>query len=586
MNYCNNCMRQIEGKSKCEFCGYSGGDEIPAHHLLPGTVLLGRYVVGNALGEGGFGITYIGRDIKLDMRIAIKEYFPYGYATRFNSASENVTETKAGKNGIFDKGRQNFLKEARILGRFSGDKSIVDVRDFFEANNTAYIVMEFVDGITLRQYLKKNGRLRFADICTMITPLCSALGRIHRDGLIHRDISPDNIMILKDGSLKLMDFGSARYYDFGAERSLSVMLKPGYAPEEQYRTKGNQGPWTDIYAICATIYRSITGMTPEDSVERVYSDNLKLPSKLGVRITPNQEAVLLKGLAVYQQERYKSIDEFLGALTPVISEEYVPPREDGSRKKEIAKTPDPVCKPVGEDSVTMPLHEEPKSVRQPSEEPVPPKPAQEEPKAPESVAQEPSPDDALHMPLPKKKSKKGLIIAGIAVAAVALLGAAAFLVINAVSAGSYVRVPRFVAFTLEEAEKKAEENELKLSVSEKVHDSSVKMGYVISQSNPVNSDVKKGSTVYVTVSLGKSDIEVPDLAGKTVDEAKEALEKLGLVLKTEEEYSDDVDEGEIISQSVEAEEKADEGTEITITVSKGEAPEDDDEEDADDSSEE
>lgn len=316
MDYCLYCMSRIsENDEVCPKCGRSLNYDCPAHHLLPGTILYRKFLVGAAIGEGGFGITYIGRDINLDIRVAIKEYYPNGYANRNNTSSAGVTEPKTSdRKEFFDKGRKSFLNEARALAKFSGEPGIVDVRDFFEENNTAYIVMEYLDGQTLKNYIHENGTMSSGKIIKMLLPMMRSLQKVHREGLIHRDISPDNIMVV-GSQVKLLDFGAARSISSDANKSLSVMLKPGYAPEEQYRSRGKQGPWTDIYALCATIYKCVTGITPDDSTERLVNDELKKPSELGAQIDPHVEIALMKGMSVSAKDRYQSIDELLADLS-------------------------------------------------------------------------------------------------------------------------------------------------------------------------------------------------------------------------------------------------------------------------------
>lgn len=315
MKYCSKCMNPIkETDVGCSFCGLAAKVEVPSHHLLPGTILNHKFIIGAALGEGGFGITYLGRDTKLDMKVAIKEYFPSGYVNRSNKISPTVnSSTSAERKVFFNTGRERFLREAQILAKFSGSSSIVNVRDFFEENNTAYIVMEYLDGQTLKDYLKDNGILTPEQTIRLLMPVMESLKKVHTQGLIHRDISPDNIMLV-DGQVKLLDFGAARNVSAMENKSLSVMLKPGYAPEEQYRTKGDQGPWTDVYALCATMYKCITGITPDDSAQRVFRDELKAPSALGISIDPVLEKAMLKGLNIMKKDRYQNIDELLNGL--------------------------------------------------------------------------------------------------------------------------------------------------------------------------------------------------------------------------------------------------------------------------------
>ena len=209
--YCKCCMQPVkENDRNCPHCGQDVNATSAIHHLKCGTILHGKFLVGKALGEGGFGITYIGRDLTLDMRIAIKEYYPNGWASRSNNYSNEVTMTQ-GTHGIdCEMDMRRFLSEARILARFSNEPGVVCVRDFFRENGTAYIVMEYLDGVTLKDYIAQYGPISPEKFFPMIQPTLQVLGDIHKAGLIHRDISPDNIMMLKNGRLKLLDFGAAR----------------------------------------------------------------------------------------------------------------------------------------------------------------------------------------------------------------------------------------------------------------------------------------------------------------------------------------------------------------------------------------
>lgn len=285
-------------------------DEKGVHILKSGKILNNRYVIEKVLGEGGFGITYKGIDKLLAVEVAVKEYFPQGFVTRNNVYSEEITITQMKYEDLFQKGKERFLSEARVLAKFNKESGIVSVTDFFEENNTAYIVMEYLDGITLKDYIENNGLLSMDDMLGLMSPLMEALDAVHKEGLIHRDISPDNIMLLSNGGIKLMDFGAARTYTEFGQKSLSIMLKHGYAPEEQYRTHGVQGPWTDIYALSATIYKCITGQTPVESLQRVLSDTLQSPSQMGIQIQPWQEYALMKGLSVRQENRYQNMREY------------------------------------------------------------------------------------------------------------------------------------------------------------------------------------------------------------------------------------------------------------------------------------
>ena len=304
--FCPNCMEKTAPvNGKCPVCGCNMNMENAPHQLPVNTILYGRYIVGRVLGAGGFGITYIGYDLKLDGRVAIKEYYPSGAANR--SISLTVYPTTTEKGNPFETGKERFLKEARALSEFVGDSSIVTLRDYFEENGTAYIVMEYLEGEDLSHYAAKHGKFTFDEALDLLEPAMLALDKIHKKGLIHRDISPSNLMVLNDGRIKVLDFGAARLQSVNGELSLSVMLKPGYAPIEQYSTHGEQGPWTDVYAMSATFYRLITGKTPPSATDRTCGSAVELPSALGVKLTPVQEKALMRGLALQSADRTQTM---------------------------------------------------------------------------------------------------------------------------------------------------------------------------------------------------------------------------------------------------------------------------------------
>lgn len=309
MYYCFYCMGTLtEDVKLCPICGHKTKYESLSHHLSVGTLLNNKFLVGRVIGEGGFGITYIGRDLTLNAKIAIKEYYPKNYATRNNST---VTISKDGKGEYFANIKQ-LLNEAQILATFSRHSNIVSVREYFEENSTAYIIMEYLDGINLEKYLETNGKQDAVSLVNWFKPLLKTLEKVHKEGLIHRDIAPTNI-IVENNTLVLIDFGAAREID--PDNSLSVILKKGYSPAEQYSSHGNQGPWTDIYAICATMYRAITGSRPPEASERVLKDELIPPSKTGIQIPEHIEKALMKGLSNRYEERQQNIGELIADLT-------------------------------------------------------------------------------------------------------------------------------------------------------------------------------------------------------------------------------------------------------------------------------
>ena len=313
---CMGCMSTYEAIDEmCPFCGYIEGTPAKeAYHIKPGSLLYDRYTVGRAIGFGGFGITYIAWDNKLMQKVAIKEYMPSEYATRV-PGNLTVTIYDGERYTEFMTGLQKFLDEAQRLAKFQNVPGIVRILDCFSENLTAYIVMEYLDGMTLKQYLAEHGgKLPYEEAVEFILPVLAALQAVHKEGIIHRDISPDNIFITEDGEVKLLDFGAARYASTGYSKSLSVILKPGYAPAEQYLSHGEQGPWSDVYATAATLYRMITGVVPEEALERKEKDTLKPPSALGAKLPKNAEKAILNALNVRVENRTASAEEFEAQL--------------------------------------------------------------------------------------------------------------------------------------------------------------------------------------------------------------------------------------------------------------------------------
>ena len=305
--------------------------------LRKGTRLIGRYTIEGVLGQGGFGITYLDMDELHKKKVAIKEFFPQGIVTRNIEYEDTVTVTLVVEKENYDKGKERFLKEAQTMAMFSKDKGIVKALDFFEINNTAYIVMEYLEGVTLKQYLRENERIDAEDLVELLVPLIEALDEIHSQGLIHRDISPDNIMVLPDGRIKLMDFGAARDYTEFGEKSLSIVLKPGYAPPEQYQTHGVQGPWTDIYALCATMYKCITGENPPDAIDRLVDDHLKKISAFGFTVSPQIEEAIIKGMSVAAKDRYQNVGDFCEDLYGGYEENSEPEAEESQADPVVAE---------------------------------------------------------------------------------------------------------------------------------------------------------------------------------------------------------------------------------------------------------
>jgi serine/threonine protein kinase len=280
-----------------------------------------RYYIGKVLGQGGFGITYLARDLRLNRLLTIKEYFPSEQCVRLSNRT-TVRPNDKERADIFEYGLEGFLNKAQAMAKLHGHPNIISITDFARENGTAYLMMSFVDGTTLREYLRKNGgRISSPLAIDLMSRVLSALREMHSKGLLHRDVSPSNIMITRQGTVKLVDFGAARSAMGQQSKSMSMILKPGYAPEEQYRSKGRQGQWTDVYSATATLYQCITGVIPPPAPDRLVEDELEAPSALVADLPPMIEKVLLTGLAVRAADRYQTVDEMQralsGALPPI-----------------------------------------------------------------------------------------------------------------------------------------------------------------------------------------------------------------------------------------------------------------------------
>jgi hypothetical protein len=327
---CLSCLQigdhRAGASAACRACGFD--ERVPPAsplHLPPRTILHGQYLLGRVLGQGGFGITYLAWDLNLDNAVALKEFLPTDFASR---ATGQSLVTPYGDDGRlnFDYGLDAFEAEARTLARCYILPGVVDVLTYFRENGTGYIVMHYMAGRTLREHLRQRGSpLPFDEAVTVMLPVLAALQEVHRLGLVHRDISPDNIYICDSGRVCLLDFGAARNAVRDRSKSLSVQFKEGYTPEEQYRRHGQQGPWTDVYAAAATMYRVMTGVAPTASLDRLTSDQLQPPSALGITLPKDAERALMRALAVQAEQRYQTIDAFLHDLTPGAPSPTLPP---------------------------------------------------------------------------------------------------------------------------------------------------------------------------------------------------------------------------------------------------------------------
>lgn len=307
---CGNCFSTANG-CICPNCGSTVRSAETEYDALPVvTCLNSRYTVGRILGRGGFGIVYLAYDEKDDRVVAVKEYFPYGTAVR--SLSNNIVEPMTSQHSeAFYSGMRNFTYEARIISKFRECSEILGIYDVFRQHGTVYYAMEYIKGVSLKQYVGKYGAITEGQAVYIAERILTALVEMHNENVLHRDVSPDNIMICHNGGIKLIDFGSAR--EIGDEQqNMSVVLKQGFAPLEQYQRRGNQGIWTDLYSLGASLYFGLTGETPEDPLTRMESD--KVFSESLEKISPMLERIVRKAAEVKAENRYNYAGDMLSDI--------------------------------------------------------------------------------------------------------------------------------------------------------------------------------------------------------------------------------------------------------------------------------
>lgn len=510
MHRCLGCMEEFEdGYEICPYCGYEiGTPPKEAYHMTPGTLLAGRYVIGRVLGFGGFGVTYIGWDTVLLRKVAIKEYLPGEFSTRIPGQTQ-ITTYEGERSEQFDSGLGKFLEEAKMLAKMEAANGVVRIYNSFKENNTAYIIMEYLEGRTLKAYLEQHEKLSVEEAKEILYPIVIALKEVHAMGVMHRDIAPDNIFLTNDGKVKLLDFGASRFATTSHSKSLSVIIKPGYAPVEQYRSRGDQGPWTDVYSLAATFYKMVTGITPEDAMERVEKEELKKPSKLGVAIPKNTEHAIMNALNIKIEDRTQDAESFEKEL---YGDEKVKLRFVKLKKADVGK-----------------------------------------------------------WPLWAKLATSAAVLSVVVFAGLLATGVIDYSRLIpegfALPAGM-ARVPNLVNEEVDTADSMMTDAGLIMQIVDKQYSEYIPQDMVLSQNVDRGKIVKVDRVVEVVVSGGREIVVVPDICGYQKDSAIEALTALGLILEIEEEYSA-FEAGVIMAQSLQAGEQAHRGDTVVLTVSLG-----------------
>ena len=347
---CPHCFSQASAGDRCGVCGFqfSSINKQPDSVLPAFTLLNNRYLIGHCLGKGGFGITYAALDLAMNVRCAIKEYFPSEFAVR-NAENNGVypSATAKGKN-VFDHAKQRFLDEARLLYQLRETPNIVRLYNYFSENNTAYIVMEFLEGNDLRKYAKNSGGRVSLEIAAEVINTCApALEEVHQKGFLHRDISPDNIFVRNDRkatgkpSFVLLDFGAAR--NFIGNNAPTVLLKPGFAPPEAYSKTGNKGPWTDVYSLAATIYNILSGQTIVDALFRARGTPQPTLAELGINVPKAFSDEINRAMLLDFRQRPQSMSEFHSRIMQSLG----------------GRMPTPVQPPVAPPPPQPPIHQPP-----------------------------------------------------------------------------------------------------------------------------------------------------------------------------------------------------------------------------------
>ena len=319
MARCPNCFEQEKELCQCD-CGYQSLVKHEGIYLPIGTFLHERdYVIGKVLGKpGGFGITYLAWDTRFEIKVAIKEYLPLQIASRSSDGISVLLHTQDCQTD-FGFGMEKFLSEAKMLARFR-HPNIVRVMNIFQENNTAYLVMEFLEGESLAEYLAKVGTLMVPDAVEIFLPILNGLSHIHSENVLHRDIKPSNIYLTNAGRAILLDFGSSRQVLSHFSQNLTALVSSGFAPWEQYHRKG-QGPWTDVYACAATLYFMLTGTVPPAGTERLVDDEIVSLHELIPKSSENVLATIMQGLAINPESRQQTADDFANQLQLALKNE-------------------------------------------------------------------------------------------------------------------------------------------------------------------------------------------------------------------------------------------------------------------------
>ena len=513
---CYHCMEEYSDTLDCcPHCHKTKESRTEPYQLLPGTLLNDRFYIGDMLGYGGFGITYIGWDALLCQKVAIKEYLPMHLAGR-NAHQERIVIYDKDRRKLFEQGRQRFRMEAQRLALFRKESAIITVYHTFEENDTAYLVMEYVEGDTIESLVKRDGVMSAQQVREIMIPLLTVLNKVHEKGIIHRDIAPDNIYITKDGKVKLLDFGAAYSVSataVGTSQSISMIIKRGYAPQEQYRSPSLVGPYSDVYSAAATMYYMLCGIAPQDSMERDDHEAMIEPCELREGVDRNLNNAIMNALILDHEQRTQSAWQLCEELKSRRAVRRKRVKERRSRFQASSRSRLAV-----------------------------------------SIATTVS--FALCMALVFTLLDARMLPSG---------G-------HKVLAAEQTYMPGLLNEDLDSARQKAEAAGLQLLVTAKKEDDRLPSGIVLSQSERPGTIVVKGSVITVSVSRGRDYRLVENVTYMPLSQAKERLETAGFPVEVVYEDRRDHQKDTVISQSMAPYSSAQQGDTITLHVAREKRP--------------
>lgn len=528
---CMNCMKEIGDAAVCPYCGFSADSPQIAPHLPFRTMVGGHYIMGKVLMAGGDGATYIAWDTDRNAVVQVREYLPDGHVSR--AAEANAVSVNPGSELLFRDGLAEFLELWRNLARVRSLSAMIPVLDIVEENGTAYAVSEYVETITLREFLLKSrtGCLSFEQTRTLLMPVVSTVSKLHELGIVHGGVSPNSLKLGRDGKIRLTDFMivSARVQNSG----FASELMPGYAAIEQYSNVGSIGPWTDVYAFGAVTYRMLVGSTPEEAPVRVANDKLMIPAKFVESLPAYAVSAMQNALAIAPDDRTETIDEYREELSG--SPKVMEARKTAAKAAVQAKTTE------------------------------------------EEEAERRRKEKLRKEMLRKQEQTRTLLISfGICVAVgLLLLGGYLFFTRDKTSAPEntttpvqeLVDVPNFVGQSYTRIKSDTVLNERFHFVVEYAYSSDVESDYIISQGTAEGQRIAKGSELKIVVSRGIEYVTLPNVQGMQYEKAVQALINAGFTCtKIEKENDGSHTEGIVIDTTPQGDKEYEKGKEIFVQV--------------------